>query len=636
MVTNTIADNGDGGTKTAQTKSAIAKITVIEFQRQENTPNAAFTAAGCDTGTLTGVTANMKYSTDGGTNWTDISGTSVDLINLSPCTISVVDKRNGSTTTDSAAQQITVTRAATPNLTVIQPTAAGGSGSVSMTSDHEYKLSSAATWTAAATSLPAGSYFVRVKASGTVLASANQAIDIINLYTVTFVNGGGTGTAPTQADTAAGGTFSLPANPYSKTGYTFSGWNDDTNTYPEGDIYTMPSKSVTLTAQWTMDIYTITYVLSGGTNGAGNPDFYTVASSDITLSAPTRTEYTFAGWYESAGFTGTAVTKISTGTAGDKTYYAQWTAIGGKPSGSNAFVPPETEPHGYLLKIQIDTGIDNVPAGITAADPALGTPAAVESRLKVGIDRALGAIGSVTAKNFDLLLWISQDAGATWAKATTENFPAGGITIVIPWQELGLTYEQAQHINFSVVHMFASSVNGHIPGTTESPAWTITTDGLRFTVDGLSPVAIGYKLLPVITFDANGGSTDTVSANTAQSGKPVSLPTPTRSNYTFDGWYTAAAGGDKITADTVFGTNATAYAHWMVVAEATEKDRVISPETGDDSGLAFWMSLMAASLLAMYFAWRHGHEQDYDSLRQNRVFDRFTTNRVDNPTFEKR
>ena len=43
-------------------------------------------------------------------------------------------------------------------------------------------------------------------------------------YCVTFLPNGGTGTAPVMADMAAGGTFRLPANPFHREGYQFSGW----------------------------------------------------------------------------------------------------------------------------------------------------------------------------------------------------------------------------------------------------------------------------------------------------------------------------------------------------------------------------------------------------------------------------
>lgn len=41
------------------------------------------------------------------------------------------------------------------------------------------------------------------------------------------------------------------------------------------------------------------------------------------------------------------------------------------------------------------------------------------------------------------------------------------------------------------------------------------------------------------------------------------LPTPTRDNYTFLGWYTAPIDGDKISGNTVVSNDATYYAHWQ-------------------------------------------------------------------------
>jgi len=51
------------------------------------------------------------------------------------------------------------------------------------------------------------------------------------------------------------------------------------------------------------------------------------------------------------------------------------------------------------------------------------------------------------------------------------------------------------------------------------------------------------------------------------------LPTPTRANYTFDGWYTAASGGTKVSkTDTVNLTgNTTLYAHWTAASQPVKK-----------------------------------------------------------------
>ena len=66
-----------------------------------------------------------------------------------------------------------------------------------------------------------------------------------------------------------------------------------------------------------------------------------------------------------------------------------------------------------------------------------------------------------------------------------------------------------------------------------------------------------------ITFNANGGSVSSATMTTGNDGKLTALPTPTRSgSYSFDGWFTAASGGTKISTSTVFAGNDTVYAHW--------------------------------------------------------------------------
>ena len=79
----------------------------------------------------------------------------------------------------------------------------------------------------------------------------------------------------------AGDTITLPAAP-SRSGYTFTGWNDGTDTYGAEAIYTVPNADVTLTAQWSYNApissstYTIT--VSSADNGS-------VAASALRASA---------------------------------------------------------------------------------------------------------------------------------------------------------------------------------------------------------------------------------------------------------------------------------------------------------------------------------------------------------------
>ena len=67
-----------------------------------------------------------------------------------------------------------------------------------------------------------------------------------------------------------------------------------------------------------------------------------------------------------------------------------------------------------------------------------------------------------------------------------------------------------------------------------------------------------------VTYNANGGNCDTANA-TVNAGESVTLPTPTRSNYAFKGWYTAASGGTTVggAGDSYTpSANITLYAQW--------------------------------------------------------------------------
>ena len=66
------------------------------------------------------------------------------------------------------------------------------------------------------------------------------------------------------------------------------------------------------------------------------------------------------------------------------------------------------------------------------------------------------------------------------------------------------------------------------------------------------------------TFNANGGSCGTASKRVVTGDKYGDLPKPTRTGYTFVGWYTSDSGGSQVTSSTVVtsGANHTLYAHW--------------------------------------------------------------------------
>lgn len=136
----------------------------------------------------------------------------------------------------------------------------------------------------------------------------------INQYTITFDTAGGSVVTPITQN--YGTAITAPADP-TKTGYTFAGWD---RAIPA----TMPAENLTITAQWTVNQYTIAYDLAGGT-AEGNPDTYTIETGAFTLKNPTKSGYTFTGW-SGTGLDGenNMTVTIPTGSTGNRTYTAHW------------------------------------------------------------------------------------------------------------------------------------------------------------------------------------------------------------------------------------------------------------------------------------------------------------------------
>ena len=105
-----------------------------------------------------------------------------------------------------------------------------------------------------------------------------------NTYTITFDTAGGSEIAPITQD--YGTVITAPEAP-TREGYTFIGWDKEIPT-------TMPAENMTVTAQWEINQYTITFDTNGGSEIAPiTQDYGTV----ITAPAdPTREGYTFIGW----------------------------------------------------------------------------------------------------------------------------------------------------------------------------------------------------------------------------------------------------------------------------------------------------------------------------------------------------
>lgn len=87
-----------------------------------------------------------------------------------------------------------------------------------------------------------------------------------------------------------------------------------------------------------------------------------------------------------------------------------------------------------------------------------------------------------------------------------------------------------------------------------------------------------------VTFDGTGG-TPSVGSMTTTGQKLASLPDVSRSgSYRFDGWYTAASGGTKITKATTFSADTTVYAQWTYTGSSQQDTYCLVTATAGAGG----------------------------------------------------
>ena len=124
-----------------------------------------------------------------------------------------------------------------------------------------------------------------------------------------------------------GGEFTAPASggltrPDGNTGSYFMWLDGNGNSYAPGS--SVPADVTELTVQWTAPTYTVTLHTNGGTINNGNVTEYTYGVGATLPTDVTRTGYTFKGWYDNEGLTGSPVTAISNTETGNKEYWAKW------------------------------------------------------------------------------------------------------------------------------------------------------------------------------------------------------------------------------------------------------------------------------------------------------------------------
>lgn len=206
--------------------------------------------------------------------------------------------------------------------------------------------------------------------------------------------------------------------------------------------------------------------------------------------------------------------------------------------------------NGASYTITIKDVISNIAVDVEAVEYQIAAntldtvPSALSSKFST-IDELKNALrakvnSAVTASNIAYLdIVLQYKNGTNWVTVTNpSDFPEGGMDVQVPYSTLAAQNTPDSSYNFSVVHMFTTTMNGQIVGGTESLTSTKQSNGITFHVNSLSPFAIGwYKN----TSTGGGGGGGAVAPTTYDIVIPSALANIVKADKT------KAAAGDTVT-----------------------------------------------------------------------------------------
>lgn len=395
---------------------------------------------------------------------------------------------------------------------------------------------------------------------------------VINLtsqpyHTISYETNGGSAVTPSSV--LDGDSINMPTS--TKQGHTLEGWYTDaglTNKVPNPYI---PTGDATLYAKWidhSTVFYTITYETNGGTAAAPskvNMETFTY------LPTTTRDGYTLEGWYTDAALTD-KVDNPYKATA-DITLYAKWT------KNANNTTPS------FMVTYETNGGTAVAPSEVDEGS-SLNLPAS-------------------TKDGFVLEGWYT-DAALT-QKAANPFTPSADTTLYAKWTDAKdathrITYETNGGTPVAPENLPADKAS-KLPSTTKDgytfDGWYSDAGLTQKVADPYTPTADAtlyakwtknaattYK----ITFNSNGGSE--VNPMDVEVGTAATLPVPTKSGYSFAGWYTDTALTSKVTSPYTPTADVTLYAKWTAKAGASSV-----PQTGRNNLLPMLFGTLGVLVL---------------------------------------
>ena len=381
----------------------------------------------------------------------------------------------------------------------------------------------------------------------------------INSYTLTFDSNKGTDCSPktiTKEYNSKWGTLCATT----RTGYKFGGWfNDDKEVTADSKA----TKTITVKAKWTANKYTLTYDDNGGTGCSDSSIKESYGNAWGTLCTPTKAGHTFVGWNTKKEGTGTTVTKSTTVGASNIKVFAQWTA--------NACTLTYVDSKG--------TGCNN-------------------STISTTYGNTWGTLCGPTRTHYTFAGWNTKSDGTgTNVSSTTSTTNVCDSNVYPKWtkNKYVLSYEGTGSEKCSSItkeynsewgtlctpttqthYTFAGWFNGDTEVTNSSKATATITVTSRWNTKK-------YKL----TYNSDGG--------TACSEKSVDYDTawgtlcePTKSGYTFKGWFNSS--GTEVKSSTVCKGNESVTAKWAANSKA-----VTISSSGYGTSSTIYISLSATN-----------------------------------------
>ena len=262
-----------------------------------------------------------------------------------------------------------------------------------------------------------------------------------------------------------------------------------------------------------------------------------------TLPTPKRAGYTFTGWFtaKSGGQQVTPSTKVPS--EPEITLYAQWSA------------------RTYTVNF----------------DPRSGTVKPTSKTVKFG--SSYGTLPNPDRYGYNFAGWYTSKSGGDLITASTKMTQPGTQTLYARWTGKSHTVKlvaQGGKVSPASKKVQYGSTYGTWPTATRAgyalQGWYTSASGGTRVYSSTQVTTLSNETLYAqwtsksykVTFDPNGGSVGKKSKSVKNGATYGSLPTPSRPNYSFSGWYTATSGGKKIVSSTAVKLSGptTLYARW--------------------------------------------------------------------------